>query len=38
MLTRQAKMGPKALLCELQDATGAIVRQEGAYGKEHGRR
>ena len=28
----------RELLCELQDATGAIVRQEGAYGKEHGRR
>ena len=28
----------RELLRELQDATGAIVRQEGAYGKEHVRR
>ena len=38
VVTGRACQDIKALLCELQDATGAIVRQEGAYGKEHGRR
>ena len=33
VVTGRACQDIKALLCELQDATGAIVRQEGAYGK-----